>query len=264
MIAAPSANLEAAVLAQLPSLAFGFILVVARVGSALLAGPGFGEADLPPTIRLSLALLLAFLIYPLVQSQLPPEPDQIGTLIALVAIEVLIGAWLGFVARVIVMALAIAGGLISLMAGLSSVLQLDPSFGAQTTALQRMMNLASVALFFASGLYLYPLHAIIGSYELIPPHIGLDGAGAVQAVITAVAGSFGLAIRLAAPFIVTSMLWQSAIGLLGRLVPSIHVHLVTPPAQILGGLALFALGMGLIVSTWTDSVQTALSLLPGL
>jgi len=86
----------------------------------------------------------------------------------------------------------------------------------------------------------------------------------VQAVITAVAGSFGLAIRLAAPFIVTSMLWQSAIGLLGRLVPSIHVHLVTPPAQILGGLALFALGMGLIVSTWTDSVQTALSLLPGL
>jgi flagellar biosynthetic protein FliR len=264
MIPAASDGLVATGLAGLPTLAFGFMLVVARVGSALLTGPGFGEADVPPSIRLGLALLLAILLYPLVQARLPVEPANVGTLLLLVAFEVMIGAWLGFVARVIVMALAIAGGLVSLMAGLSSVLQLDPAFGAQTTALQRMMNLASIALFFASGLYLYPLHAIIGSYDLIPPRSGLDGAGAMQVVITAVSGCFRLAILLAAPFIVTSLLWQSAIGLLGRLVPTIHVHLVTPPAQIMGGVALLALGLGLIIVTWIGSVRSALSLLPGL
>lgn len=251
-------------LAGLPALAFGFMLVAARVGSALLAGPGFGEADLPPSIRLALALLLALLVFPLVQARLPAEPAAIGSLVALVAVEALVGAWLGFVARMIALALAVAGGLISLMIGMSSVLQMDPAFGAQTTALQRMLNLASIALFFASGLYLYPLHAVIGSYELIPPRSGLDGGGAAQVAIAAISGGFGLALRLAAPFVVGAMVWQGAVGLLSRLVPAIQVYAVMPPAQILGGLALLGAGAALILSSWLSGAQDLLAHLPGL
>ncbi len=261
--AAPD-NLAATLLAELPAVAFGFMLVVARVGSALLTGPGFGEGDLPPSIRLALAVLLAMLLYPIVQGALPPAPEAAGQLLAIVAVEVLVGAWLGFVARVIVMALSIAGGLISLMIGISSVLQFDPAFSAQTMALQRLMNLASVVIFFSSGLYLFPLHAMIGSYELIPPRGGFDSSGAIQIVITAISNCLGLAIRLAAPFIVTSTVWQGAIGLLGRLVPAIQVHLVTPPAQIMGGVALLALSFALIVANWTSSMHDALASMPGM
>ena len=56
----------------------------------------------------------------------------------------------------------------------------------------------------------------------------------------AVADSFGLALRLAAPFVITCLVWQVALGFVSRLVPTIQAHIVSVPAQILGGLALLA------------------------
>ena len=49
-------------------------------------------------------------------------------------------------ARLIVLALSVSGSVISLMVGLSSVLQIDPSLGTQVPALQRLLGLAAVVL----------------------------------------------------------------------------------------------------------------------
>ena len=151
----------------LPTMAFGFVLVIARVGTTLLVGPGLGETEIPATVRVALAVVLAALVFPLLQANLPPLPDSVPMLLSLIGIEILVGAWLGFMARMLVMALAMAGGMISFMVGLSSVLQIDPSLGTQVAALQRAMGLAAVALLFASGLYLLPVQAVMGNYEVI-------------------------------------------------------------------------------------------------
>jgi flagellar biosynthesis protein FliR len=253
-----------AVLNDLPTMGFGFMLVIARVGTALLTGPGLGENEIPATVRIALAVVLSALVFPLLQDRLPPLPNAVPTLIGLLGLEIIVGAWLGFMARILVMALAIAGDIISLMVGLSSVLQIDPSLGTQVPALQRMMALAAVALLFASGLYMLPIQAVIGSYEVIPPGMTFDAGGAVQLVTRAVADSFALALRLAAPFVVTCMVWQAALGFISRLVPNIQVHVVSAPAQILGGLALLSVAIALIFANWSAGMQQAFSALPGL
>ena len=248
----------------LPTLAFGFMLVIARAGSALLAGPGFGENDVPQSIRLALAVVLAILMFPVVQPRLPGLPTAFASLAALLGLEIMIGLWMGLLARLMVSALSMAGSLLSLTIGLSNVLQLDPSVGGQTSSLQRLMSLAAVALFFATNLYLYPLQAIIGSYDVIAPGAALDSGGAVDLVVHAVGSSFGLALRLAAPFIVTSIVWQAGLGFLSRLVPNIQVHLVSAPAQILGGLALLAAALTTMFSTFGVSMTSQMSALPGM
>lgn len=249
---------------SLPALGFGFMLVMARVGTTLLTGPALGENEIPPPVRIALAAGLAFLVYPLVKDLLPPPPESAPGLIGLLGLEVAIGAWLGFMARVAVMALAIAGDIMSLMIGLSSVLQIDPEAGTQVPALQRMMGLAAVALLFASGLYVLPVQAVTGSYDVVPPGAAFDSGGAAQLVTRAIGESFGLAARLAAPFVVTSLVWQAAMGFVSRLVPQIQIHVVSAPAQILGGLAMLAVAVTLIVDGWTAGVQQIFSTLPGL
>lgn len=253
-----------ALLDNLPQLAFGFMMVLSRVGTAVLTGPGLGENEIPPTVRAAVAAVLALLVYPLVGNRLPPVPDLAAGLVALLGLEILVGAWMGFLTRVLVMALSMAGGIISFMIGLSSVLQIDPTLGAQVPSLQRMLGLAAIALLFASGLYVLPLQAILGSYETVPPGSAFDAGGAAELVTRAVADSFGLAMRLAAPFVVTCLVWQVALGFVSRLVPSIQVHVVSAPAQILGGLALLAAAILIMFGTWSAGVQRALSSLPGL
>jgi flagellar biosynthetic protein FliR len=248
----------------LVAMAFGFMLVIARVGSALLAGPGLGENEVPATIRIGLAAVLAILVFPALQHRLPAMPGAFGPLVALLGIEILIGLWLGLITRVMVAALAMAGNLLSLTIGLSNVLQIDPGSGTQVPALQRMLTLAAVALFFVGGLYLYPLQAIVGSYDLIAPGGSFDTGGAAELVVKAATGSFSLAIRLAAPLLITSMVWHAALGFLSRLVPHIHVHQVSAPAQILGGMALLAAGIATVFAVWSQVMADQMSGLPGL
>jgi flagellar biosynthetic protein FliR len=254
----------AGILHDLPAAGFGFMLVIARVGTALLAGPGLGENEIPATVRIALAVVLSALVYPLLSGHLPPLPGAVPGLIGLIGIELIVGAWLGLITRILVMALAIAGDIISFMVGLSSVLQIDPALGTQVPALQRMMGLAAVALLFASGLYVLPIQAVVGSYEVIPPGSTFDVGGAAQLVIRAVSESFGLALRLAAPFVITCMVWQAALGFISRLVPNIQVHVISAPAQILGGLMLLSVAIVIIFANWSAEMQQALSSLPGL
>lgn len=253
-----------ALLDGLPSMAFGFMLVLARVGTAVLTGPGLGDNDIPPTIRALLAATLSMLVYPLLSAGLPSLPLTVAGLVGLLGLEIVVGAWMGFLTRVLVMALAQAGNIISFMTGLSTVLQIDPTLGVQVPALQRLFGLAAVALLFASGLYVLPIQAILGSYETVPPGAAFDAGGAAQLVTRAVADSFGLALRLAAPFVITCLVWQVALGFVSRLVPTIQAHIVSVPAQILGGFALLAAAILIMFAQWSAGMRTALSSLPGL
>jgi flagellar biosynthetic protein FliR len=253
-----------ALLHDLPRLGFGFMLVIARVGTTLLTGPGLGENEIPAMVRIAMAGALAVLVYPALRESLPAAPEAVGGLVALIAMEVVVGAWIGFMTRMLVMAMAMAGSIVSLMVGLSSVLQIDPSLGTQVPALQRMLALAAVALLLGSGLYVLPVQAIIGSYEVIPPGGAFDAGGAAELVTRAITESFALSLRLAAPFVITAMVWHAALGFVSRMIPNIQVHVVSAPAQILSGLVLLSVAIAAMFANWSAGMAKALSSLPGL
>ena len=52
-------------LSFLPAYAAAFMLIFARIGTMVMLLPGLGEMSVPPRIRLTVALLLAAVLYPL-------------------------------------------------------------------------------------------------------------------------------------------------------------------------------------------------------
>ena len=221
--------------------AFGFMLVIARVGTTLLTGPGLGEAEIPPTVRIALAAVLAALVYPVLRPLLPPLPDTMIGLAGLFCVEIIVGAWLGLLTRVLVMALSMAGGIISYMVGLSSVLQIDPSHRRPGASPGTGAGVGG----HRAGVRVRVVRAAGAgrdrqlSGDPAGRRVSIRG-GAAQLVTRAVGDSFALALRLAAPFVVVCIVWQAALAFVSRLVPNIQVHLVSQPAQILGGLMLLA------------------------
>ena len=77
------------------------------------------------------------------------------------------------------------------------------------------------------------------------------------------AQAFTLALRLASPFVLASIVWHVAIGLIARLVPRLQIYFVSMPGQIVGGLALLASLFGVILAAWQDAVRDSLAALPG-
>ena len=251
-------------LASLPVLAFALVLLLARVGSALMLLPGLGEAELPMILRAGMALCFSLLLLPAIAPLAGPAPDDAMAMAGMVLAEVATGLWLGWLTRMVVLALPIAGQMISYMLGLSNVLQPDAELGAQATALGRMLSLVAPVAVLVSGLYEPALAALCGSYRLIPPGVLLPAGDLARTALDAAAQGFALALRLAAPFVVASVVWQMSIGLIARLVPRLQVYFVAMPAQILGGLAMVAAVISMLLGSWQAMVRDVYAGLPGL
>ncbi|MCQ8279519.1 flagellar biosynthetic protein FliR [Acetobacteraceae bacterium KSS8] len=255
---------ETELLASLPNWAFGFALVLARVGACFSILPGLGEADTPTVIKAGIAVGVSGLILPAALPLLPGADLGPMRVLAVIAGEVGCGLLLGWLARLLVMALPIAGQVVAVQIGLSSVLNPDPALGSQTSGTSRLLALAGPLLILSTGLYAMPIEALVGSYHLFPPGRMLPGGDMAQTVAQATSGCFALAMRLAAPLLIAGLIWQCMLGLLARLVPSLQVYSMSMPGQVLGGLLVFGLLLKRILDAWIGAASAGFSVLPGL
>ena len=253
---------DAALMQALPGWSFAFVLVLSRVSAVVLLLPGIGESEPPAMLRAGLALGMTLLLLPVVAPLVPAAPGDIWRDLLMVGAELLAGGLLGWLARLLVLALPMAGNIISYMIGLSSVLQPDPQLG-QTTVLAKALGLGSTVLVLSTGLYALPIAALAGSYRLVAPGHLLPMADTTQAVVAAVAEGFALAMQLAAPLVFAGTLWQLGLALCARLVPNLQIYVAAVPGQIAGGLLLLSLLLVGIVGAWGEAVRAGFMLLPG-
>jgi flagellar biosynthetic protein FliR len=249
--------------AGLSAHAFAFMLILCRSAACVMLLPGLGEEEPPVMLRAGLSLGIAALLLPGLEATLPAPPEDFLRLAGMVAAELAVGGLLGWLARLLALALAAAGQVISLFTGLSSVLLPDATFGAQSAAIGKLFNLAAAVLILSTGLYALPLGALANSYTVFPAGGALPASDTLEVAVRAVSGSFALALRLASPFILVSMVWQMSLGLLARLVPQIQVYFASLPGQLLGGFLLLALLAAPILRAWIAAVHEGYAALPG-
>jgi len=243
--------------------AYGLMLVLARVGAAMTLLPGLGEAAPPAMVRAGLALGIALLLLPVLLPDLPPPPDAGARAGLAITGEIVTGLWFGWLARVLALALSTGAQFIAYTIGISNVLQSDPELGPQTTAVARLFDAAAPLLILLTGLYRMPLSALEGLYRLIPAGTMLPPADSLQTVLRWMADGFVLALRLAAPFVLASLVWHVATGLLARFLPRLQVYFVAVPGQILGGFLLLTALSSALLSAWLEALRTGFAGLPG-
>jgi flagellar biosynthetic protein FliR len=148
--------------------------------------------------------------------------------------------------------------------GQTNVLQPDPELGPQTAALSQIFALAAVVLVLSGGLHRLPFAALAGSYDLVPAGRFLPAADTADQITHALADAFALALRLASPFVLASLVWQTGLGVLSRLVPQLHVFFAAMPGQILAGIPLLGLLAGGMLTILQGHLQAQFQTLPGL
>ena len=255
---------EAGLLAALPVLAFQAVLVFARLGAAVMVLPGLGEAEVPAPIRLGLGLGLVLLLMPVLAPGLPEAPDAAGEALRLILLEIVVGLWLGGLARLVALAMAMAGQAVALLLGLAQAMVPDPDLGGLGTATGRMFSLAAAVVVLTSGLYAIPLRALVESYALLPVGAPFPAGAGAEAMAASGADSLALALRLAAPFVLAAVVINVALGLLARIAPQVQVYFIAIPGQVLAGLALLGLVFPALLGAFAEAARAAFLALPGL
>lgn len=232
-------------------------LVFARIGAMVMLVPGLGDASVPPRIRLSFALLMAFILTPLV-AQGVVVPTTLGAGAGAVIRETLIGLMMGAILRLFLASLSTAGEVISIQTTLGFAQTANPAQAAPSTTISTFLALLGTVLVMTTDLHHLFFGAMFSSYRLFPfDHALLVGDAATLAVRT-VAGSFALGIQLAAPVIVFSIVFNIAAGLIGRAMPQFQIFFVATPLAVILGLSVFALSLGVIGMVWTSRYRELL------
>lgn len=241
----------------LDAYAFGFVLVLCRVGCVAMLLPGIGEAELPMTVRTAIAMALTVLLLPAVQPRLVPPPGATLPLAALLFGEMAVGLWLGWMARVAVQMLPIVGQVLAATAGMTNIIQPDAEIGGQSSAISHAFTLAAPLLILAGNLHELPLRALAHSYDWLPPGAPLLSGDAASVALGALGAGFDTVLRLAGPVVLAGVLWQVCLSLLSRLVPQLQIYFAAMPGQLAGGLLLLATLGGGIVNGWLEHVRAA-------
>lgn len=227
-------------------------LVFARLGAIVMLLPGLGEAFIPPRIRLAFALSLTLMMFPLVSRGVPPLPADAAGLAGAVIKELMIGLMIGGVLRLFMGSLAAAGEIVSLQTTLSFAQTANPLQAQPTPTLGTFLGLIGITLIFTTDLHQMFISAILSSFDLFPFSRDVPIADAGQLAIQTVGRSFALGVQLAAPVIVFSLIFNIATGLVGRVMPQFQVFFVATPLNVLLGLSIFALSLGVIGMVWVD------------
>jgi len=231
---------------------FGYFLVFARLGAAIMLLPGFGESFVSPRIRLLLALAITFAVMPIVADRLPAMPEQVLALLVLLLGEIVIGLFIGTLARILLGVLQSAGALIANFTSLGAAQVLDPSSATPSTLPGNFLTILALVLIFATNLHHLMLAALVDSYASFPPGNAPPLDDFAEAASQLVAQGFGLAFQLAAPLLVVTLVMQIGLGLLARLMPQMQVFFVAMPLQILLGFAIVAVTLAAAMRWYLD------------
>ena len=227
-------------------------LVFTRVAAIVMLLPAFGETFIPPRVRLSFALSLSLMLFPLLVGRAPALPAGAADLGGAVIKELLIGLMIGGILRLFMTSMATAGEVVSMATTLSFSQTANPMQAQPSTSLSTLLGTMALVLIFATNLHHMFLGAIVNSFELFPFSRNVPIADAGQLAIETVGKSFGLGVQLAAPVVVFSLIFNVATGLVGRVMPQFQVFFVATPLMIVLGLSIFALSLGTIGIVWLD------------
>lgn len=237
---------------------FAFTLTFVRLGTAIMIMPGIGDSFVSARVRLHVAAALSLMLFPLIVPFIPdPLPATTGLLV-LIIMEFLIGLFFGTLARVFITALDTAGMVISISSGLGNAQLFNPSLAAQGSLVGAFLSMTGVLVLLATNMHHLLFMGIVESYDLFPLGSIPDVGSMAELMSRAVAGSFSVGIKIAAPFIVLTVLLYTGMGVLSRLMPQVQVFILALPLQILVSIMALMMVLSAGMMFWLASFEAGM------
>lgn len=228
-------------------------IVFLRVGTAMALLPAFGERSVPAQIRLMLGLAFTVIVLPAVAGDVAPIAAPAEVIGIFVVTEVIAGLVIGIGLRLFVLALQTAGAIAAQSTSLSQLFgggAADPQ-----PAIGHLMLVAGLALAVITGLHVRIAEMFILSYDVLRPGQFIHAGMLNEWGVAQIARAFALAFSLAAPFVIASLIYNVALGVINRAMPQLMVAFVGAPAITAGGLMLLFLALPILLGIWADALN---------
>ncbi len=227
-----------------------FMVVFFRIGGMFFFAPIFGNAHIPIPVRVAIALMFAFILYPYIDKGQTILPSTLIPYAFVILKEIAIGAVVGFAASIIFSAFVMAGYLISNQMGLDTAVIVDPSSetGEEEQTISVFYNMVAVLIFLTIYGHHWFIKTTVQSFVTIPIG-GFDYTTVTFAKILALFKSFFvMGIKISAPSLVVLLLTVVILGLMTKVAQEINVFVVAYQIKILIGFFVLIVSLPFVIN----------------
>jgi flagellar biosynthetic protein FliR len=214
-----------------------YLWVLIRIAGLFTVAPIFGTQFVPVRVRVGLALVLAWLVGPLVTPATPVDPLTPAGLVV-TAHEVTVGLAMGLVMRAVFGALEMAGQVVSMPMGLGFAALVDPATGVQLPLLSHFYTILATLVFLALNGHLMLLQMLVESFHTLP--IGGFAFGTAKLWVVAGWGGhlFSGALLVALPAVTALLVVNLTFGVITRSAPQLNIFAVGFPISLTLGFVI--------------------------
>lgn len=230
----------------------GMFWALGRVGGFCMAAPIFNATVMPARIRVAITLVLTMVLAPLA----PTQMDLLSASgVATMAMQLLIGASIGFALQLVFQAVSYGGILIGQSMGLGFAELISPTSNTSVPVLGQFYMVMVSLLFLAMDGHLQVIQLLADSFRGLPP--GVTGMDTKSLWLLVMAGGdlFAGALRVALPAMTALLLVNVGFAATSRASPAMNLFAVGFPISICMGFIALWLAMRGLTSAY-ESLQS--------
>ena len=200
------------------------IYIFARLIGFFRFAPVFNKKEIPGMVKICLALLFTFIVGPFLR------PDTLAgttdSFILSILLNFAVGAMIGYLAQLILIAVDAGADMINMQMGLSSAMVLDPTTSSQVSILTRIMSLLGVLIFIHIGGIYWLLRAFMRSFEIFPlfaTSVPLKELVNMDYLVKLSSNVLFMGLQIASPILLATLGQDIILGVISKTAPQVNV-----------------------------------------
>jgi flagellar biosynthetic protein FliR len=226
--------------------------------------PAIGETNVPPNIRLVIAIAVSLLISSASfgSINMPSSPLMLTIILAQ---EITVGIILGLSTKILLSAIHVFGLSIASQSGLASAMLFDPSQGTQGSLFGNLFTYLVIALILSMDLHLVIISGLANTYNFFPVNSFAEHyEDFIDVIVKITSGAFTTGIKMSFPFIISGLLLAISAGILSKLMPQLQIFYLLLPVQIILAIIMLLLTFSSLTMWYIDYFSDHLNQLFGI
>ncbi len=228
------------------------IVVFARLIGFVMIAPVFQRKEIPALVKMGFVFVMTVTLTGVIKA--PPMPAEHSIFLSIL-LNITVGAMLGYMARLILVAIEAGADMINMQMGLSSAMVLDPSSNAQVSILEKMFSFLAIILFIQLGGIYWLFQAFLRSFEIFPIYavnIPLMQIVNMDFLVQMTSNVLYMGLQIASPILLATLGQDIILGIISKTAPQVNVFQLSFLFKPVLGAAIMVWILPMLVSVISD------------
>ena len=199
------------------------LIVFARLLGFILLAPVFQRKEIPAMVKVGFCFLITISLIGVLKPAAPPVGHS---MVLSLVLNITVGAMIGYMARLILIAINSGADMINMQMGLSSAMVLDPSSQSQVSILEKLFSMFGVLIFIQLGGIYWLFQAFMRSFEIFSIYgtsIPLMKVVNMDYLIQMTSNVLYMGLQIASPILLATLAQDIILGIISKTAPQVNV-----------------------------------------